>query len=172
MGMDVYGKNPTNEAGKYFRNNVWWWRPLATYILETAPQSITSQCEHWGTNDGDGLDAERSSKLADFLRSQIAFGQTKAYGEIRVAELAAMPDEPCDLCHATGTRSDGVGVSGGMTTKVIEKEGHPRKGETGWCNKCDGVGHVRPYETHYPFSVENVAAFCTFLEACGGFEIN
>ena len=73
MGMDVYGKNPTNEAGKYFRNNVWWWRPLATYILETAPQSITSQCEHWGTNDGDGLDAERSSKLADFLRSQIAF---------------------------------------------------------------------------------------------------
>jgi hypothetical protein len=29
MGMDVYGKEPKSDKGEYFRNNVWWWRPLA-----------------------------------------------------------------------------------------------------------------------------------------------
>jgi hypothetical protein len=32
MGMDVYG-----ESGNYFRNNVWWWRPLANYCQAIAP---------------------------------------------------------------------------------------------------------------------------------------
>ena len=31
MGMDVYGLNPD----KYFRNNVWWWRPLWDYVCNT-----------------------------------------------------------------------------------------------------------------------------------------
>ena len=32
MGMDVYGENPKNEKGEYFRNNVWWWRPLGDFV--------------------------------------------------------------------------------------------------------------------------------------------
>ena len=34
MGMDVYGIAPTSERGEYFRNNVWWWRPLWDYCCE------------------------------------------------------------------------------------------------------------------------------------------
>jgi hypothetical protein len=26
--------NQTNNPGYYFRNNVWWWRPLADYVLQ------------------------------------------------------------------------------------------------------------------------------------------
>ena len=33
MGMDVFGKNPTDEKGAYFRNNVWFWHPLWDYCL-------------------------------------------------------------------------------------------------------------------------------------------
>lgn len=32
MGMDLYGKKPLNPVGEYFRNNVWWWRPLAVFV--------------------------------------------------------------------------------------------------------------------------------------------
>ena len=32
MGMDVFGKNPTSEVGKYFRRNVWHWRRLADLV--------------------------------------------------------------------------------------------------------------------------------------------
>ena len=38
MGMDVFGNNPRNKEGEYFRNNVWWWRPLADFILECYPE--------------------------------------------------------------------------------------------------------------------------------------
>ena len=34
MGMDVYGRRPTSEAGKYFRANVWSWHPIHALIIE------------------------------------------------------------------------------------------------------------------------------------------
>lgn len=38
-------------------------------------------------------------------------------------------------------------------------------------NGCDGKGTKRPADTWYPFEVENVKEFATFLQDCGGFEI-
>jgi hypothetical protein len=32
MGMDVYGKKPTTEEGKYFHNSASSWHPLASYL--------------------------------------------------------------------------------------------------------------------------------------------
>ena len=34
MGMDVWGCNPTAPAGKYFRANIWSWRPIQALIHE------------------------------------------------------------------------------------------------------------------------------------------
>jgi hypothetical protein len=66
MGMDVFGCKPTNESGRYFRNSVWWWHPLADYCAEIAPH-IASRCKGWHYNDGDGLDNDDSLELADVL---------------------------------------------------------------------------------------------------------
>ena len=33
MGMDVYGRDPDSPAGKYFRANVWSWRPIHALII-------------------------------------------------------------------------------------------------------------------------------------------
>ena len=34
MGMDVYGRNPDSQAGKYFRANVWSWRPIHALVID------------------------------------------------------------------------------------------------------------------------------------------
>lgn len=170
MGMDVYGKNPTNEVGEYFRNNVWWWRPLADYACYIAPET-TAACKHWHTNDGDGLDADGAATLAKELKASIDDGRAESYIKIRDAELSAMPSQVCTYCKGTGVRRDGVGESMAMPTKKIETVGHPRHGELGWCNACDGIGSVRPHDTHYPLDIDNIKNFAAFLEACGGFEI-
>jgi hypothetical protein len=65
----------------------------------------------------------------------------------------------------------------GMPTKRIgtdsrQPDTHPRFGQLGWCNGCDGRGDQEAAEAMYPFSVENVEEWASFLEACGGFEIN
>ena len=48
MGMDMYGRKPTGERGEYFRNNVWWWHPLADYCIMIAPD-ICAPCKYWHT---------------------------------------------------------------------------------------------------------------------------
>jgi hypothetical protein len=167
MGMDVYGK-----SGNYFRNNVWWWHPLADYILEIAPD-VAANCKHWHTNDGDGLSADNAARLADILEAEIASGRTAEYAALREASIEALPDEQCQWCEGTGIRTDRIGQEMRMPQRPIpaDQVGHPRAGQIGWCNGCDGVGHVRPFKAHYPFDVGNVKEFAEFCRASEGFEI-
>lgn len=159
MDMDVYGKSPASEQGKYFRNNVWFWRPLATYCCEIAP-GITSACMFWQSNDGDGLDADGSVALADALQAEIDSGRCDAYEKIYAAELAALPRERCWICDATGIRRPVPHIGAGDPARGGIK-----------CNGCDGTGWHDSSDKHYPFSVENVKEFVAFLRECGGFEI-
>lgn len=164
MGMDVFGKNPTDEVGRYFRNNIWWWHPLATFLTETYPD-LTAACTHWQSNDGDGLDADDASTLATALQRDLDTGVVARYAEQREEALAALPMHECDLCDGTGVRTDEVGRAYGY-----DKPRDTRTG-AGGCNGCDGTGKVAPWITNYPFSVENVADFADFLRSCGGFQI-
>ena len=164
MGMDVFGKNATTEAGGYFRNNVWWWRPLADFLTTTYPE-LTSGCTYWHSNDGDGLDAAGAIALADALDRDLANGRVTAYADQYEAEIAALPDSECDLCTGTGIRTDEIGVQHGLNV--------PRDPITGkgGCNGCQGTGRRENWGKSYPFSVENVREFAAFLRECGGFEI-
>jgi hypothetical protein len=157
-GNDVFGKAPISKAGEYFRNNAFWWRPLADYACKIAPR-ITATCKHWQSNDGDGLGAAAARELADALQAEIDSGRCERYARIYASAQALMPDEPCWLCEGTGTRRPApLGGAGDCATGVK-------------CNACDGEGHIRPNATMYPFGLENVREFVVFLRACGGFEI-
>lgn len=156
MGMDVYGQAPTSDAGKYFRNNVWWWRPLADLCQALAPQ-VCSACEHWQSNDGDGLDADGAAALAAVLEARLADGTVARLLAERNERLANLADVTCCLCDGKGVRSDALAVSNGWDKKP--------------CNACSGKGTERPPETHYVQDEDNVREFAAFLSACGGFEI-
>jgi hypothetical protein len=182
MGMDVSGVAPASPKGEYFRNNVWWWGPLATYVQHVAPE-LTGAYQYWHSNDGDGLDDVDSKLLAQILRSEIDSGRCQAYADQRAAELAALPRETCNLCDGTGVRTDEVGVAHGQPDMMILpsetryglgdglNHDHPRYGQKGWCNGCNGVGSRESIRASYGFSVENVREFAEFLQDCGGFEI-
>jgi len=155
VGFDVFGKNPKNETGKYFRNNVWWWHPLWEYCCQVAPD-IAGKVTHGHSNDGDGLDDEDDAlALARRLREELESGRTKEYERQYAAALEALPDEPCRICGGTGGRQPPPQVGPGDVP----------------CNGCSGTGKVRPFVTNCPFSKENVREFVEFLENCGGFEI-
>lgn len=171
MGMDLMGVDPKNDKGTYFRNNVWWWHPLAEYITSTFPD-LAANCEHWHSNDGDGLNEEDSIELAKQIRAAAENGSLDKYINERQAKLDAMPDLKCDLCQGTGVRTDRIGVENGMPNKLIEEEGHPRNGEKGYCNGCGGKGTNRPFECKYHISKENTLEFAEFIENSGGFRIH
>ena len=150
MGMDVHGV----KSNEYFRNNVWWWRPLAQYVCEVAPE-ITSNCQYWQTNDGDGLTEEESIALADALQAEVDAGRTAEYQAKHEAHLESIPRESCEICDGTGFRKQPPQVGAGDRL----------------CNGCNGEGERESFATHYPFSVDNVVEFIGFLRKCGGFQI-
>lgn len=157
MGMDVFGKRPTAEVGEYFRNSVWWWHPLADWLVGQFPM-LTRKCRYWHSNDGDGLNARQSLKLAEALQGALQEGRVLRYAQERVATLELLPDEICGLCEGSGSRTDEIGRAHGFDSP-------------GECNGCGGTGRVRPWETWYEFSEDNVKDFTQFLNHCGGFRI-
>jgi len=145
MGMDVFGRRPSSEAGEYFCNNFSWWHPLAEYCCEIAP-AITKHCKLWHSNDGDGLNAAQSLALADRIEAELATGRAHLY-----ARAHHVRDEvPCRICKSTGAMRAPVGM--------VE------------CLVCGGTGYAAA-NTFNPFTVENLREFVAFLRGCGGFEI-
>jgi hypothetical protein len=154
MGMDVYGKNPKNERGEYFRNNVWWWRPLWRYCEHVASELIPNgNLGH--SNDGWGLDAVNAEELGQRLLLLIAEGKTKQHEDEYMAALKALPLEPCEICAGTGKRKEPPQSGAGNIH----------------CNGCDGKGKRESFAAHYPFSTDNVREFAEFCISSGGFKI-
>jgi hypothetical protein len=53
MGMDVFGRKPTAQAGEYFRANGWAWRPIHALIAELCPDLLGEETLiSLGCNDG------------------------------------------------------------------------------------------------------------------------
>jgi hypothetical protein len=171
MGMDVYGKNPTNEVGAYFRRNVWGWHPLWNYC-ETVHSEIAGAVEHGHSNDGDGLDGTASVELGNAILSAIADGTAQRYIDERNAYLANLPRLDCELCNATGIRTDEIGVQNKMPEYKLSAELAILLGrDKGWCNACSGEGKKESWETNYEVELDDLKQFADFLLNCGGFEI-
>jgi hypothetical protein len=172
MGMDVMGNNPISERGEYFRNNVWWWRPLWDYCCYV-DSSLGERVPYGHSNDGDGLKtAEECQALARLLLEKLENGEALAYIKERDKAIAELEWDTCRLCEGSGIRADKVGVEGGMPDKELPEDIALLVGRTkGTCNGCRGFGKTEPWESHYPLNEENIREFAGFLQDCGGFSI-
>ena len=55
MGMDVWGRNPSAPEGRYFRANIWSWRPIHSLIRELCADLFDEeQLARLGFNVGAG----------------------------------------------------------------------------------------------------------------------
>lgn len=150
MGFDLSGLKPVSETGKCFRNNVWWWCPLATFVLRVCDVP-EEEAKDWDTNDGQRVTQETAVHIADRLQELVESGEVKKYEEETSKWLESLPDTECDFCEGTGQRDD--------------------KFAQGQCNACKGKGMKRPWVTLYPFDEENVVDFIAFCRDSGGFVI-
>ena len=155
MGMDVNGRKPKSKVGEYFRNNVWWWRPLWMFCEDIAPDLIPK--DNLGhSNDGWGLNCTHSLQLAERLTELLDAGEVKKYEEGYTKMLKETPLQECTICGGTGQRLPPPKCGAGDQP----------------CNGCGETGKREADSTHYPFSEENVKIFRDFLRECGGFSIS
>jgi hypothetical protein len=154
MGMDVYGKKPTNPKGEYFRANVWYWRPLWEYVHTIKPE-LTDKVESPHYNDGSGLNAKDSRTLSQLLLKDIDSGKTEQYISDYMQAINDLPLEDCSYCNQTGFRE--WSKDGAQVQKV--------------CNACNGQLKLKSWECNYPMHIDVVKEFQQFLYYCGGFNI-
>ena len=70
MGMDVFGIAPKSEEGKYFRANIWSWRPIHE-LIENANVLPPDMVEGMAFNDGYGPNNEQALLLAAAIENMI-----------------------------------------------------------------------------------------------------
>ena len=66
MGMDITGRNPNNPVGKYFRANLWSWRPIHRLCVELCSDLLNkAMLSGMEFNDGAGpADQETCTQMA------------------------------------------------------------------------------------------------------------
>jgi hypothetical protein len=171
MGMDVYGKKPTDKVGKYFRASVWYWHPLWSFCENKFPE-LAGKVKHGHSNDGDGLNGEDSILLAELIKTALNNGEAKEYLDEYNKYLSELDRPDCSICEGTGIRTDAIGVESGWPEKELSPEIAILTGRThGSCNACAGEGKRDAWESNYPFDLELLAEFAEFLANCGGFKI-
>ena len=73
MGFDLVGQAATKPQGEYFRNNVWWWRPLHALIYLTASDILTEEeMDELGYNDGFAFSPDKAQALAKRLSNVVS----------------------------------------------------------------------------------------------------
>tara|TARA_R100000734_G_C3317220_1_gene110152 strand:+ start:1292 stop:1849 length:558 start_codon:yes stop_codon:yes gene_type:complete len=142
-----------DHPGYYFRNNVWYWRPLWHYICEAvAPKILSEDDKNGGAyNDGYKINAVKAIYIADKIQQLDESGELDSYAEQFEKARKSLPKTTCEHCRGKGERND--------------------KHVKGKCNACDGSGKASHMASHYPFDADNVREFGKFCRASGGFEV-
>ena len=136
--------------GVYFRNNVWWWRPLWQFVCERFDDILTEQDMERGCyNDGHEITEDKAMKIGVELTAMLEDGTIQAYNDQYEAEMKALPQVDCFVCDNNN-------------------RGHKKKKE---CKSCNQTGLKDDWAKSYPFDVENVREFAQFCLESGGFEI-
>lgn len=102
MGMDVYGKKPSNDEGHYFRANIWSWRPIYSLTVELCADLLDAETiKVMAFNSGAGPDdAETCVEMARRIKRWLA----KNNGEYRtyVEPEAAFESQIMSALHQAG----------------------------------------------------------------------
>jgi len=158
-------ENYTSQSGTYFRNNVWWWRPLADYVLEYTKVIPEDRKECWGYNDCCIINQKEAEMISQQLDHLIKTGHTKKFEkdyEIERKKLEKHNDKVEKQLEAFCKS-----VEKKLRTTNLAPNQFPENDKKKW----DSIYKRKKWGASYPFSVANVKEFSDFCKNCGGFTI-
>jgi len=154
-------KNP----GVYFRNNCWWWRPLAYFITEKCDWLTTEQKERLQDNSGFEFSHHEAGTIAETLQKMVDDGTAAEREEVNKREMAIAEEW-----------NKGINAQQGELEKEAKKETGdaklvPYDYPEHFKKKWDDLQKQIDRKAHYPFKEANVKRFICFLRECGGFQV-
>ena len=80
--------------GAYFRNNVWWWRPLWHFVCHSCDNILTDKDAEQGVfNDGHKISKTKAKRIASRLRRLLKSGEVGAYKSMYDRHLSKLPND-------------------------------------------------------------------------------
>ena len=153
-------------SGVYFRNNVWWWRPLWEYVCTICDDIISDEEMNGGcVNDGILINENKATSIAKRLSEKIADGSVQEYEQEFMSRVlqAKADNEEVDK-ETKALREEVIKATG---DKKIAPCDYPKKYKT----RYDKIRAKENWDGHYPFNTKNVEQFAKFCNESGGFEI-
>lgn len=152
--------------GVYFRNNIWWWRPLANLIIDLNESWLSEkQKENMHNNSGQKYNAKIAEIIKESLEQAVKKGLTKKIEkEWKVkAKRADEWNKGIDK-EMEKLKKEAIVATKNENIAPID---YPENLKLKW----DKLWASRDITSSYPFSEKNVKEFIEFLDECGGFEI-
>ena len=152
-------------AGVYFRNNCWWWRPLADFMIAHCDWLTQEQQKHLHDNSGFEFSEHEAVTIADTLQKMVDAGTAKAREEENKKEMAVAEEW-----------NKGINAQQGELEKEVKKETGddklvPYDYPEPFKKKWDDLQKQTDRKAHYPFAEANIKEFICFLRECGGFKV-
>ena len=152
--------------GYYFRNNVWWWRPLAELIHDKCGDLLTEeQKEGLHNNSGTEFDDDTALAIANRLSSLIKDGYVseleesiKANAKIASKHNKKIEKKLQDLKKEVEAIRPGENLA-------------PKDYPFPYNNHWKEIYHEKSWDDSYPFAKANVEEFINFARHSGGFQI-
>jgi len=87
-------------CGTYFRNNVWWWRPLWNFVSSVCEDILTEKdIESGSYNDGHKISKTKAGKMAKRLYGLIEDNTAKKYEALYKEELDSLEQDDWDKSY-------------------------------------------------------------------------
>jgi len=160
---DTLDEWETSNPGIYFRNNVWWWRPLWSYVVDNCPFLTEDEIQAGGWNDGREIDEMKALLIASTLEDLIESGAVKKHEK-----------EYEDNRNKIQLKNKLIENKMDKITEIVkEKYGglvpkdYPEPYRSDW-NK---LHESKDWGGSYPFDEDNVKKFAVFCKESGGFQI-
>ena len=89
-----YEKYQEANPGVYFRNNVWWWRPLWAFVCERLDDVLTEEDMERGCyNDAHEITEDKAMKIGIGLTAMLESGEIKEYADSHREYVEQLDDD-------------------------------------------------------------------------------
>tara|TARA_B100000963_G_scaffold265735_1_gene233959 strand:- start:4900 stop:5505 length:606 start_codon:yes stop_codon:yes gene_type:complete len=161
---NAYEEWELENPGVYFRNNVWWWRPLWHYVCIACHGILSGKDIANGQfNGGHRISKTKSLRIAAKLRARIKSGDVVDYYDRHQKEYNEAKEHNKKIQILIDTLHERVKEQYG---DIVPRD-YPEPHKTDW----DNLQAQKKWEASYPFDINNVKEFAEFCEQSGGFEI-
>ena len=151
--------------GVYFRNNCWWWRPLANFIIEKCDWLTQEQQARLHDNSGFEFSHHEAGTIADTLQKMVDNGTAAEREEVNKREMK-IAEEWNKGIHKQQEVLEKEVIKETGDKKIVPYD-YPEHFKKKW----DDLQKSEDRRASYPFREANVKEFICFLRECGGFQV-